>query len=426
MVNSTFFWQFRPATLMIIMRRYQQLLRIPHVKILLISAFPARIAYGMIALAVFFKAQQATGSIAIAGLAIGLETFSSAITAGLRGSLMDRWGQKWPLRIFVPAYALMILALNASHSQSLLLGISFLLGLTAPPINLSIRPLWKTVVPAQYLRTAYALDTAVISAATVIGPVMATTLALSSHPGSALGLCSGLLFLGGVSLAVTKVSSTWQPEIKERGRASLFNNPAFRLLMLEGCFIGFGMGAFDIGVPAFSTLEHLPHRTAWILGVMGMCNIFGGLLGGLVSKRTPPLLAFRRTYLIWFILTLPLALTYPGWSLALVGGFLGLCGGAQQVFYLEVMEAVRPRGSAISALGWLWTVEGTLMSFGAAVGGLVSNSISPRVCLSITTICVGSGLLVLTIGKGRLSAANAIPTEEQDLNAMKDNASPAQ
>jgi len=57
---------------------------------------------------------------------------------------------------------------------------------------------------------------------------------------------------------------------------------------------------------------------------------------------------------------------------------------------------------------------------------LISNSISPRVCLSITTICVGAGLLVLTIGKGRLSAANAIPTEEQDLNAMKDNASPAQ
>jgi MFS family permease len=403
------------------MRRYQELLRFPHVKVLLLS-----IAYGMVALAIFFKAEQTTRSIAIAGLAIGLETFSSAVTAGLRGALMDRWGQKWPLRIFVPAYAVMILALNASHDRTLLLGLSFLLGFTAPPINLSIRPLWKTVVPAQYLRTAYALDTAVSSTATVIGPVLATSLALSSHPGSALGLCSALLFIGGISLALTKVSSSWIPEVKERGRVSLFGNPAFRLLMLEGCFIGFGFGAFDIAVPAFSTLEQVPHRTAWILAVMGMCNIIGGLLGGLVSKRTPPLLAFRRTYLIWFILTLPLAITYPGWSLALVGGFLGLCGGAQQVFYLEVMEAVRPKGSAVSALGWLWTVEGTLMSFGAAVGGFISNSISPRACLAITTICVGSGLLILTIGKARLSAANAIPTEEQDLNAIKDNASPAQ
>lgn len=408
------------------MRRYQELLRIPYVKVLLVSAFPARIAYGMIALGTFFKAEQATRSIAIAGLAIGLESLSSAITAGLRGSLMDRWGQKWPLRILVPAYALMILALNASHDRTLILVISFLLGLAAPPINLSIRPLWKTVVPAQYLRTAYALDTAVISAATVIGPVIATSLALSNHPGSALVLCSALLFIGGASLAVTKVSSTWRPESKENGRASLFQNPAFRLLMLEGCFIGFGTGAFNIGVPAFSTLEHVPHRTAWILGVMGVANLFGGLLGGLVSKRTPPLLVFRRTYLIWFIVTLPLAFTYPGWSLALVGGFLGLCGGAEQVFYLEILEAIRPRGSAISSLGWLWTVEGTFMSFGAAVGGLVSSGISPRACLAITTICVGSGLLILTIGKGRLSAANAIPTEEQDLQAMKDNASPAQ
>jgi hypothetical protein len=30
------------------------------------------------------------------------------------------------------------------------------------------------------------------------------------------------------------------------------------------------------------------------------------------------------------------------------------------------------------------------------------------------------GLLILTIGRGRLSAANDIPTDEEDLQAMKD------
>ena len=118
------------------MKRYRQLLAIPHVKVLLISSFPARVAYGMVALATFFKAQQSTGSIAIAGLAIGLETLSSAATAGLRGSLMDKWGQKWPLRVFVPAYAGMLIALNTSHTKTSILVLSFFLGLMAPPINL--------------------------------------------------------------------------------------------------------------------------------------------------------------------------------------------------------------------------------------------------------------------------------------------------
>jgi len=380
----------------------------------------------MLALATFFKAQQATGSVAVAGLAIGLESLSSASTAGLRGSLMDKWGQKWPLRVFVPTYSGMILALNSSHTRISILLISFLLGFAAPPINLSIRPLWKTVVPAEFLRTAYAIDTAVMSAATVIGPVIATILALSHHPGSALGVCAGLLFLGGASLAITKVSSTWQPEVKVEGGQPTFRNPAMLLLMLEGAFIGFGMGAFNIGVPAFATIEHVPQRTAWILASMGVANILGGLLGGMVSRKASPLRAFQRTYFTWFILSIPLAFTYPGWSMAIVGACIGLCTGAVTVFYLEIMEAVRSKGSAIASLGWLWTVEGTFASAGAAVGGWASNAYSPRICLALCTICVGCGFAVLTIGRKRLSAANAIPTEEEDLNAMKENANRTQ
>jgi hypothetical protein len=34
-------------------------------------------------------------------------------------------------------------------------------------------------------------------------------------------------------------------------------------------------------------------------------------------------------------------------------------------------------------------------------------------------IMIFIGLLILTIGRGRLSAANDIPTDEEDLQAMK-------
>ncbi|HEX7404547.1 MAG TPA: MFS transporter [Candidatus Nanopelagicaceae bacterium] len=407
------------------MRRYQKLLRIKHVKVLLISALPARIAYGMISLAIFFKTTQQTNSIPLAGLAIGLNSIAGAATAGLRGSIMDRWGQKWPLRIFVPGYATMLILLNTAHTSTSILLLAFILGFTAPPINLSVRPLWKSVVSDEYLRTAYALDTSVISAAGVIGPIAATTLALSSHPGLALNAAAALMLLGGGSLAITEVSRNWIPEVREKGARPIWRHPAMQLLMFEGCFIGFGWGAFDVGVPAFSTIEHIPHRTAWILSVMGICNIIGGLLGGLASKRASSLSALRKIYTLWFLFSLPLAFTYPGWSMALVGATLGLSGGAIQVFYWEVMEAVRPRGTATASLGWLWTVEGSLMAMGAAFGGWVSKALSPRVCLGITTIAIGAGLLILTLGRERLSAANRIPTAPQDLAAMEDNVFPA-
>ena len=113
--------------------------------------------------------------------------------------------------------------------------------------------------------------------------------------------------------------------------------------------------------------------------------------------------------------------TYPGWSMVIAGAFLGFIGGAVQVFYWEVMEAVRPKGSAVSYMAWLWSVEGSLMSLGAAVGGILSESISPQFCFALTAFSIAMGNIILTVGKKRLIAANRIPTEKEDLKAMEDN-----
>jgi len=64
------------------MKRYRELFAIPNVWVLVLSAFPARVAYGMVALAIFFKTEDATGSIAAAGFAIGINSVAGAATAG--------------------------------------------------------------------------------------------------------------------------------------------------------------------------------------------------------------------------------------------------------------------------------------------------------------------------------------------------------
>jgi len=403
------------------MHRYKELLRFPNAWVLILAALPARISYGMIGLAIFFKTEQETKSVAIAGLAIGINSLAGSFTAGIRGSIMDKWGQKWPLRIFVPCYAGMLLALNMAHDQNILLIAAFVLGGPPPTIKKTVRPLWKDVVPPDFLRVAYAVDSAIMNFAGVIGPVLATSLALSSHPGSALSTASAMMFIGGTCLGLTSVSRNWIPEKKIKGADALWRSKPLQLLMLEGCFIGFGWGLFDVAVPAFATLEGVPQRTAWIFGAMGIANVIGGLLAGLVSKNRSSLATMRKTYLLWFLVSIPIAFTYPGWSMALFGAALGLVGGAIQVFYWEVMEAVRPKGSQTAALGWLWSVEGSLMALGSALGGYLSEMFSPRLVLATTSVCIGLGFIVLTLGRERLAEANRIPESEEDLEAMKDN-----
>ena len=404
------------------MNRYVALFRIPNVWVLVLTCFPARVAYGMVSLSIFFKVEQSTGSISSAGLALGLNAASGALTAGIRGSVMDKYGQKWPLRIMVPTYATLTVALNLADAKATMLTLAFVMGLSAPPINLSVRPLWKIVVPEKDLRTAYAVDSSIMNFAFVVGPVIATSLALSRFSSSPLFICAALMLLGGISLGMTKVSRNWIPEIKGADYQPLWKHKPLQLLMIEGCFLGFGWGLFDVAVPAFTTIEKVPHMTAWIFAAMGVSNVIGGLLAGLVSKKTSSLKAMRRTYGVWFFVSIPMALSYPNWTMIIAGAFLGLVGGAIQVFYWEVMEAIRPQGSPTAMMGWLWSVEGTLMAVGSMAGGFISEHSSPTIALSITALCIGAGYLILALGKSRLIAADRIPTDDEDLAAMKDNA----
>ena len=402
------------------MKRYKEFWPNRFARNLLIAAFPARLAYSMIGLAIFFKAEQTTKSIPIAGLALGLNSLSGSFTAGIRGAAIDRWGHKWPIRILVPGYAIGIIFENMATNSSQILFWAFMLGLSAPPINISIRPLWKQIFPEDMVRSAYGIDSALMNSVGVIGPAIATTLALSNRPGSALIVCAASMLIGGTALGILIESRTWVHEKKEPGQASFMKNPAIQLLLFEGIFIGLGWGFFDVGVPAYATLEGVPQRTAWLFAIMAASNVVGGLAAGLMKKRRSSYKTMRSIYGVWALFSLPLYFTHPDWTLALVGSALGLAGGALQVIYFEVLELVRPAGTATASLGWLWTLEGSMAAAGSAMGGWVAKNISPQVCLGTTSLMLTLGYLIMTAGRKRLAAADVPPTERATTEAIGD------
>jgi predicted MFS family arabinose efflux permease len=375
----------------------------------------------MISLSIYFKVQQETGSIAIAGLATGLNGLAGAFTAGIRGAVIDRFGMFWPLRILAPAYAAMILLLSFANGRTELVVIATILGLTAPPINLSVRPLWKITVPLEKIRTAFALDTATMNSVGVFAPVIATTLSLSLDPAIALQVCATSMFIGGLLLLRTWQIRKWEPEQREEKSLPIWRVRGIQLLAIEGVVIGLGWGAFDIGLPAFGTLEGVPERVGIFLSIMAVFNVIGGLVAGTISRNISPLRAFRANYLVWALMSIPLAFTHMDWSIALVTAVLAFFGGAQQVFYWEITEAVRPKGTAVQAVAWLWTIEGTAAAIGTAFGGFIAEHFSPRICFAATTIALFIGYLIISSGKRHLKSADDIPTAEEDVAAMEDN-----
>lgn len=403
------------------MSAYLAILRIRAARNLLLSTLPARVAYSMVGLAIFFHVQHSIHSISAAGFALGLNGVAGALTSGARGAFMDRFGQAWPLRVLVPAYTVSLIGLSFVHSKTNLLILATILGASAPPINLSARPLWKHAVPKKLIRTAYAIDSTALNGTAIIGPVLATSVSLSIGAEWALRLCALLLSSGGMALASQAISKNWIPESKSPDTVPLWRVPAVRLLMLEGAIIGFGWGSFNVGVPAATTLAHHPSLSGPIFAALSFGTVIGSLLGGLVSRRISSLKGMLISYAAWTVFAGPLLFVRPNWQLVVVGFLIGIAGGPLQVFYWEVVEAVRPTGTAVAALAWLWTVEGTFASIGSALGGNIADRFGASWSLATTPCAIFLGFVVVTSGQRLLHKANRRPTTESDEAAIAES-----
>jgi hypothetical protein len=381
----------------------------------------------MIALATFFFVQDKTGSITLAGIATGVETIASSLTAGFRGNLIDKWGQTKPLSIFVPSWVALVVLLSSVSTPTAIIIVSGLIGLASPPVNLSTRPLWRVLVGPENLRTAYALDTTMSSSTIVAGPVLATAIAIPISGSAALWATAALMAVGGIAIIQMPASRNWKPEPQQGNSLLLLRNKQFQILAFEGMIFGLAWGLLEISIPAFSTLQGTPGLSAPLLATLAGASIVGGLVIGSRKSLTTPLQGFKWASLAASIAAIPLVLTKPGWSMAVVLGMLGLGMGFAQVFHWEVLEAVRPQGTATSAQAWLWAVEGSMLAVGTGLGGYLVENVSPQSAL----IGVSFGLIVSTIyvwayAAKRLPQADKPLSESQKIEVLADLESPAE
>ena len=375
------------------MRDYLALLKLKGSLRLIVSSVPARMAYAMSGLAVFFHVQQITDSLSSAGFAVGAYSFVSSLTAAVRGHAVDRWGQTTPLALLVPGYAVAcwLLGYVATDAASSIV-LAGVMGLLAPPINLSIRPLWKELVGAEQVRTAYAFDSVVMNAVSLIGPALGSWCALHFSGSVAMATTGILMLIGGGALLTSKISRDWIPEPKIPGEQGIFASPGMRLLALEGILIGLGFGLLDVAIPAAASLADMKSWAAPSLGAIALGGIFGGIAAGSWFKNVAPGRGLYQNTFAFALISLPLFLLPPGMPTVIAMFILGLPIGATQVYYLEVVDMVRPRGTAVAAMGTMWAIEGSAVAAGNSIAGFISEH------ANAATAMIAIGPLLFTAG----------------------------
>lgn len=381
------------------MRTYRELLAIPGVLGLLIAATFPRLSYSMVSLSIFFHVQHATGSVATAGLAVGASSLTGALSAGPRGKIVDRYGQTIPLYVMTPLYTMSNVLLGLfAHSPTTAVILGLLNGACAPPINMSIRPLWKDLVGEDRVRTAYGLDSSHMNLVALVGPVIATLISVNVDTAYALYGVAASMCVGGLLLATNPHSRNWKPEQREPGEDTLFRSPAMRLMALEGIAMGFGAGFIQIGIPALATLSGDRAAAGPMVSIMGIGSIIGTVWAGAKAKDIPPARGLRMSVLLYALALTPIAFVPIGPWMALVLLISSTVVGPAQVFYLETVDLVRPRGTAVAALGTLWMIEGTAAAAAQAIGGNIAELSGPQTTLLLGSVIVFASPLIFSIG----------------------------
>jgi len=153
-----------------------------------------------------------------------------------------------------------------------------------PPVGGLLRHLWPDVVPEELLVNAYVVDSVLIEAVFITGPLLTGLLVALIDPGAALFAAAALGLVGTVWFVAIPVVGAVEPAPPQHHtRAGALASPVIRLLVLTGFPVGSTFGALDVALPAFG----VSHGSAALGGPFAASLALGSAIGAFVYGAAP-------------------------------------------------------------------------------------------------------------------------------------------
>lgn len=390
---------------------YRQVLTTPHVLPLAAASVVARLPVGMGAIALVIYMHEQTGSFGAAGAAAAAFTIGLGGTGPVLGRLVDRRG---PRPILLPSALLAGVALIAivllgelGAGPAPMVLAAAVAGAAMPPIGGLLRRLWANVVGEPLLVTAYVIDSILIEAFFISGPLLAGLLAATAGAAAALLVAAALGVVGILWFVSSPLLTTVEPAPPhQHTRAGPLASPVIRLLVFTGIFLGGTFGALDVALPAFGTA----HGNTALGGPFGACVALGSALGAFLYGASPQRFgdAARvciRLAIVQPLIVLPLVLAPSIGAMlplaVLAGSFIAPSLTARS----QIVQRALPPGTGTEAFTWLTLSVVIGASAGSAIAGPLVEAEGWRSGVVLAAAFPALGLPLILARQGLLRGA---------------------
>lgn len=349
-----------------------------------------------------------------AGLAVSALAVGQGVTAPLRGRLIDRHAPR-PVLLgclagYLTATVLLLLVVRGGGSVAAVLGLAAAMGASNPPVAVMMRSVWHRSTESRMLGTAMALDSSMMGASLITGPVLASWLSLSVTPVTPVAPFAvvAVLTAGAVGLLIKAPGPPPRSARSGRRLGPLASAPLRRLLAADALFV-MAVTAVDVVLPIYAREYHAAGFTGLYLGALSIGSVLGSLALGALPNLLPqgPKISVLLGVFAAGAGSLALTTRWSPLAVLLVCPLAGLVIGSVFATLRTAGGDLAPAGQVTETMSWLSSLDMVGGAAGAAVfAHLAAAEGSRTALLLIPTVALLAALLGWNVcGVGRWNGA---------------------
>jgi MFS family permease len=350
-------------------------------------------AMGLAPLGLTFLVVERTGSYAVAGALGAASTLSGAVVGRYTSRLVDRHGQSTMIPWLLTGHLLFSLALiisvEASTAVALWLVLAGLSGALMVNLGAMTRTRWAGMVEdGPSLSSAYSLEAMADEMAFMLGPPLATMLAIWIAPIVPVLAAMALTTAGALLLAMQRRT---QPPPSAKGvdqgaGTRFFAMPGLPVLFVLMLLMGIVFGTNGLTTVAFAASIGRPELAGFLMAVFPAAALLGGAILTVLPRRWSLTTQIRVGLVMQTAALVPLGLVSSPVVFAICAFLIGLSIPAIMVGSFSLVAALVPKGRLTEALSFSGAGITLGMALSSTLAGVIIDAHGPSWAFPVSAI----------------------------------------